>query len=243
MLPRLKSRTLPAVLIPLLTETFDAETLLADADFCAEGKADGVRCLLISDASGVRGVSRQLRALKLTAGIVEAARMMRGDFILDGELVGSQFIAFDVQRLAGADVSALPMRERFAMLASASPFPVVRFAIGTRAKRALLAAVRAEGGEGVVFKRMDAPCVDGRDANMVKFKLWQSASFVVADRDVARGSVGLLRDGADAGRCCFPFAGQWPRVGEVVEVRFARVHESGKLCQPVMLGVRHDLAA
>ena len=49
--------------IPLLTEIDDAEPFLADAEWCAQEKANGVRCLLIRDAKGIRGGSGASRGL------------------------------------------------------------------------------------------------------------------------------------------------------------------------------------
>ena len=226
--------------IQLLSETTDAEPFLADADWCAQEKIDGIRCVIIYDASGVRAVSRQLRPLKLTSGLLRAASAMPADSVIDGELVGGRFVAFDVQMLAGRDVTALPMIERFAMLA-ALPFERVRCAIGKDDKRQLLETVRAESGEGVVFKFLHEPYVDGRTPAAVKFKFWQREVFAVTDVDIGTGTVGLLASGRDAGRCSFPFNSSWPRVGDLVAVRFARIHESGKLCHPVWCGLHRDL--
>ena len=225
--------------IQLLTETTNAESFLADDDFCVQEKLDGSRCLIVSDAHGVRAMSRQLRALKVTAAILRAAAALPVDSVVDGELVGERFIAFDIQRLAGRDLCALPMIERFAML-DAMPFERVRYAVGADAKRALLDAVRAENGEGVVFKKLDAPYRDGRDVNAQKFKLWQRESFVVRSVDIAKGTVGLLDRGRECGRCPFPFNSRWPRVGDLVAVRFARRTRDGKLLHPVWRGAVRD---
>jgi ATP-dependent DNA ligase len=35
----------------------------------------------------------------------------------------------------------------------------------------------------------------------------------------------------------------WPKVGDVVEVRYLLLTKNGKLSQPAFLGVRHDLTA
>lgn len=226
--------------IQLLTETTDAGPFLADGDWCAQEKIDCVRCLLISDANGVRAVSRQSKPLKLTAAILRAASGVSGDFIIDGELVGGRFVAFDVQRLAGRDVAPLPMIERFAMLARL-PFERVRCAIGEDDKRQLLETVRAESGEGVVFKFLHEPYVDGRTPAAVKFKFLQREVFVVADVDIGTGTVALLASGRDCRRCSFPLNAPWPSVGDLVEVRFAKWTRHGKLCHPVWCGLRRGL--
>jgi len=73
----------------------------------------------------------------------------------------------------------------------------------------------------------------------VKFKFLKSASFLVTDLDIAKGTVGL----GCFGRCSFPFAGAWPKVGDIVEVRYLLLTKNGKLSQPAFLGVRSDLTA
>lgn len=228
--------------IQLLSETTDAEPFLADDDWCAQEKIDGVRCLLIFDASSVHAVSRQSKPLKLTSDLQRAASGFSGEFVIDGELVGDAFTAFDAQRLAGLDVTALPMIERFAMLAGL-PFERVRCAIGEDAKRALLASVRAENGEAVAFKFLHEPYVDGRTPAAVKFKFWQREVFAVADVNIGKGTVGLLDHGRECGKCSFPLNAQWPRVGDSVEVRFAKWTRNGKLSQPVWRGLHRDLVA
>ena len=212
--------------VQLLAETTAPDEFIRDPAWAAQEKVDGSRCLIVSDANGVRGVSRQGKALKLTTAILSAAAALPVDCVIDGELIGGRFVAFDVQMIEGRDVTEVPMVERFAMLRQMSPFPVVRCATGANAKRQLLETVRVENGEGVVFKQMTEPYRDGRTPAAVKFKFWQREVFAVADVDIARGSVGLLDQGRDCGRCSFPMNSQWPRVGDLVEVRFARLHKS-----------------
>ena len=104
------------------------------------------------------------------------------------------------------------------------------------AKAELIESVRAEKGEGMVFKLRDAAYLDGRTETGVKFKFWKSASFIVTDLDIAKGTIGT-----DMGRCSFPFAGVWPKVGDIVEIRYLLITKNGKLSQPAFLGVRSDL--
>lgn len=228
------------MLIPLLEETSDAAEFIGDDAFCAQEKIDGVRLLIVRDESGARGFTRNRLEWPLPASVIEMALPV--DSIIDGELIGGDFIAFDVQRIGGRDVSSLPYAERFAMLA-ALPFRVVRHAIGSDAKARLLDAVRAESGEGIVFKRLDAPVRDGRSDDAIKFKFYRSDSFVVADTNIARGTIGLRRFDRDCGRVTFPFNGRMPKPGEVVEVRYDRLTSKGKLARPILIGVRDDIIA
>jgi len=224
--------------VALLSETSNAKAFLADDCFCAQEKLNGERMLVEKAGQSVCAFNRQGSA-KALPDTVEAVALTSGaDFLLDGEWIAGEFVAFDVLSINGADVSALPQSARFAALAEVSPFRLVRQALAED-KAALMASVRAEKGEGLVFRLRDAAYLDGRTEVGVKFKFWKSASVIVTDLDIAKGTVGL----GGFGRCSFPFAGAWPKVGDVVEVRYLLLTKNGKLSQPAFLGVRHDLTA
>lgn len=227
--------------VQLLHETTDPEPFIADPAFAAQQKLNGERRLIVKRGGEVCAYSRNGRARNIAATILDAARGVAGDFIADGELVGETFTAFDVQQLDGADVCALPQWRRFAMLTEL-PFAVVRHAIGSDAKAALLRAVRDENGEGLVFKRLCAPYRDGRSVDCVKFKFWQSENFVITAVD-PRGSIHLQYQGRDCGKCPFDLFGGMPAIGSVAEIRFSAWTARGKLVHPKFLGFRHDQVA
>ena len=224
--------------VALLSETSSATAFLEDDAYCAQEKLNGERMLVQKAGTAVVALNRQGEARPLP-DTVEAVALTSGlDFLLDGEWIAGQFVAFDVLSINGADVTALPQSARFAALAEVSPFRLVRQALAED-KAALMASVRAEKGEGLVFKLRDASYLDGRTEVGVKFKFWKSASFLVTDLDIDKGTVGL----GGFGRCSFPFAGAWPKVGDIVEIRYLLLTKAGKLSQPAFLGVRHDLTA
>jgi bifunctional non-homologous end joining protein LigD len=224
--------------VALLSETSNATAFLADDAWCAQEKLNGERMLVQKSGTAVTAHNRQGEARALP-DTVEAVALTSGtDFVLDGEWIAGEFVAFDVISINGTDVSALPQAARFAALAEVSPFRLVRQAL-SEDKHALLASVREEKGEGLVFKLRDAAYFCGRTEVGVKFKFWKSASFLVKDLDIAKGTVGL----GGFGRCSFPFAGAWPKVGDIVEVRYLLLTKNGKLSQPAFLGVRSDLTA
>ena len=224
--------------VALLSETSDAAAFLADDDFCAQEKLNGERMLVEKVGGEVRAFNRRGELRELPATVEALALTVETDFLLDGEWISGAFIAFDVLAINGVDITALPQSARFAALCAVSPFQTVRTAYGDD-KAALLAAVREEKGEGIVFKRTAAAYLDGRSDAGVKFKFWKSASLIVTDLDIAKGTVGI----GTFGRCAFPFAGIWPKVGEIVEIRYLLITKNGKLSQPAFLGVRHDLTA
>ena len=126
----------------------------------------------------------------------------------------------------------------------------VETAIGTPAKRAMLASLRARKAEGIVFKRADAVYAPGRPASggsQRKFKFTASASCIVAGRNTSRRSVALeLRDGKNTvavGNVTIPPNQAIPEKGDIVEIRFLYAYPGGSLYQPVYLGKRDDVNA
>ena len=224
--------------VALLSETSNATAFLEDDAYCAQEKLNGERMLVRKAGAAVVALNRQGEARTLPDTVAAVALTSGLDFVLDGEWIAGQFVSFDVLSINGADMTALPQSARFAALAEVSPFRLVRQALAED-KVALMASVRAEKGEGLVFKLRDASYLDGRTEVGVKFKFWKSASFLVTDLDIAKGTVGL----GGFGRCSFPFAGAWPKVGDIVEIRYLLLTKAGKLSQPAFLGVRHDLTA
>ena len=224
--------------VALLSETSNAKAFLADDAYCAQEKLNGERMLVEKAGSAVTAHNRQGEARALPDTVAAVALTSGLDFLLDGEWIADEFVAFDITSINGADVTALPQSARFAALAEVSPFRLVRQALAED-KAALLASVREQKGEGLVFKLRDAAYLDGRTEVGVKFKFWKSASFLVTDLDIAKGTVGL----GFFGRCSFPFAGAWPKVGDIVEIRYLLITTNGKLSQPAFLGVRSDLTA
>lgn len=210
-----------------------ADELFQDDAWAAQPKLDGVRCIVTCTAGALSAVTRNGRPLKLSARSI--ALLPLGDYILDGELVGNDFTAFDVLSIGADDVRTLPYSQRLAIL-DGLHVPQIETHYGEAAKRALHAAVQSAGREGIVFKRLAAKWRAGRTEHAVKLKNWLSDTFRVGSFD-GRGIEITTMDGRPAGRC----AGG-ANVGELVEIRFAHWTEAGKLMHPAIIGVRDDLA-
>lgn len=121
-------------------------------------------------------------------------------------------------------------------------------------KRAMLAALKAEGAEGIVFKRRDGRYVPGRPekgGDALKHKFTKTAS-VVVNKHNAKRSVAMEVYGPEAvgalspirwhaiGNVTIPPNAAIPPVGAVIEVRYLYGFRGGSLFQPVYLGVRDD---
>jgi bifunctional non-homologous end joining protein LigD len=230
-------------------EERDAEAYLADDAFCAQEKFDGRRMLVRKSGADISAANRDGLSTGLPDAVANALSSVAGGFVLDGECVGEVFHAFDLLD-DGADLRSHPyvlrlgaLRAKFCRLGDS--VRVAETATGA-AKRGLLAALKAGGKEGVVFKDLRAPWTAGRPATggaAFKCKFWASCSCVVSKRN-ARRSVEVALDGECVGNVTVPPNHRVPAVGQVVEVRYLYVAGSeGSLYQPVYLGVRDDVPA
>jgi len=114
----------------------------------------------------------------------------------------------------------------------------------------MLAQLKAEYAEGIVFKHTDAPYIAGRPASggpQLKHKFCASASFIVGKINAKRSVSPLLFTGdriGPAGNVTIPPNLRVPAVGQVVECRYLyAMQESGAIYQPVYLGAREDITS
>lgn len=216
----------------------DAAELIVDERFCAQEKLDGKRCVIFCERGNLRAESRSEREMKLPAKV--RAQMPVRDFIIDGELVGDDFTAFDIVSIDGESVEVLPYSHRLEMLASLGA-PMIETSYSSEDKAALLARVRKASGEGGVFKRLSAKYKFARAFNdQFKFKFWRSDSFVVTEWD-GFSAVHISRRGINAGKVAVLGYRELPKIGNIIEVKFQERTAAGKLRHPQFIGVRDDL--
>jgi bifunctional non-homologous end joining protein LigD len=184
-----------------------------------ERKLDGIRLLAFKRGSTVELFSRnRLPQNHHYPGIVEAIAILPvKDAILDGEATGvwghstgrPTFHVFDVLRLDGRDVTALPLEERRALLKGLPlKTPLARVAAIEEDKPWERAC--AEGWEGVIAKRRDAPYEHKRSRHWLKMKCEASQELVIGgftDPQGARQGLGALLVGYFEGDD-FVFAGK-----------------------------------
>ena len=239
--------------------------MMGDKGYVAEPKYDGVRCLVRYTGGKATLLNRQGKPLAAGAGADRAAVAadfttlgLRGDWLFDGELVGSTLYLFDmVAGVEGAITPDCPFTVRgdtlrkldeLANLSGTATLRVADQAVGTEAKAALLEQVKADGGEGIMLKSLDAPYVSGRsDRGGVKVKLTRDVDLIVTavgEDGKSNATLAAVRDGklVEVGRCSTIGKGK-VQVGDVVEVRFLYVGANGRLVQPRMMRVRTDKVA
>jgi bifunctional non-homologous end joining protein LigD len=184
----------------------------SDPDWIFERKLDGIRCVAIKAEQRVRLLSRN--HLSLNARFPEIVEALESDpatqFVLDGEVVafdGAQtsfarlqqrgernvavfYYVFDLLDLAGEDTTALPLRERKALLRRALAFHGhVRLTPHRNADgEALFREACRKGWEGLIAKRADSPYVHGRSRDWLKLKCSAEQELVIGGYTPPKGS-------------------------------------------------------
>jgi bifunctional non-homologous end joining protein LigD len=223
-----------------------------DDAWVGQEKFDGENRMITVENDVVGGVNRK----GLTCPVPEhwfAERMSpSGRTVLCGEDMGATLIVFDAVEIDGQCIRERSFEERQRMLeaffvAAGEPewMRIAPVAVGTAAKRALLARMVAEHGEGIVYKRASAAFDAGRTKNAFKHKLQESSTFEVTKVNAQRSVAIVLRD-ADGGtvpmgNVTVPANHEVPAVGALVEVEYMYRYEDGALEQPKYKGVRTDL--
>ena len=224
-------------------------------DYIIQEKLDGKRTLLRKQNGAVEGINRRGLVVSLPKAVEAAALALSASaFILDGELVGEVFHAFDILELEGEDLRPSPYLERYSKLTYTVPegpgvIRLVASAHGTEAKKMLLERVKAARGEGIVIKQITAPYTPGRPASggsQLKYKLTASATCRVAKRNGSKRSVSLELKGPEGwvgvGNVTIPANFELPAAGNLVEVEYLYAYKGGSLYQPVYRGERDDLS-
>jgi bifunctional non-homologous end joining protein LigD len=183
-----------------------------------ERKLDGIRILAFRNGPDVRLLTRNRleRSASYPAVARAIAELPMHDVILDGEATGAwgrlgdaDYHVFDILRLEGRDVTGLPLEERRALL-DTLPLGGAVDRVATLDDARPWERACAEGWEGVIAKRRDAPYEHRRSRHWLKMKCEATQELVVGGfTDPQGGRVGLgallvgYFDGAD-----FVFAGR-----------------------------------
>jgi bifunctional non-homologous end joining protein LigD len=254
---RNSDKRVTGILPQLLNTIYEGQlgVLLSDRLHVLQEKHDGRRLMLRKQDGTIEGINKLGLLSGFPAIIAEECRAVEMDFIIDGEIVGDQYHAFDLLELGGMDLRGYAYQTRYLYLVNLlgsfqhPHISLVESASEPRQKRELFERLKADNREGVVFKCSDAVHMAGRPhtgGSQLKFKFHETASFIV-DKVNRKRSVSLtLLDGekvVSVGNVTIPPNHDIPRVGACVEVRFLYAYLGGCIFQPVYLGVRDDIRA
>ena len=233
----------------------ELDRLLDDKQHCLQEKHDGRRLLVRKQGDEITGINRRGLVVALPGPIRQAVEELPVDVLIDGEAVGDTLHAFDLLEVKGNNLRQQGYLKRYAsLLMLLDPEHRALRPVSTMVmpadKQAMFQTFRQCGGEGVVFKDINAPFSMGRPASggtQLKFKFVESASFLVTGHNAKRSVTLGLYDGdklVPAGNVTIPPNHAVPAAGEVVDVKFLYAfRESGSIYQPVYIGPRSDILA
>lgn len=238
-----KAGRVTGILPQLLNPIDDPEPYLVDPDWVAQEKHTGNRVLVQKVGADVTGINRTGLSIPLPQSVADLVAGLPGDLVLDGELIGEDYHAFDLPGPSTLD-------ERLTKLAGiwGNRPGLVHTAHSEADKRALLADVKERDAEGIVVKRRDAPYVPGRPNSggpWLKLKLTESATVLVLGQNGAKNSVriGVYDDGKlrEIGNVTIPANHEIPKKGTLAEVGYLFANPGGALQEPTYLGPRTDV--
>lgn len=229
----------------------------------AQEKHNGHRRLLKVENGVVRGINKTGMTASLPAELVTMIESLKiPNMLIDGELIGDRYVAFDFLSYKHLDLRDEPLRERIGTLEILASIiarhyeerphlqPLFRADLGVSGEAnviALAKEVQARGGEGIVIKNPHGKYRTDRNDDQIAIKFWNSLSAVVSGHNGGKRSVSLsLKDengGAlNVGNVTIPANFGMPAIGDVAEVRYMHAYEGGSLYMPVYLGPRDDVA-
>ena len=243
---------LPQLLNPI--DEAEVSKLLTNPGYVMQQKFDGRRMLIRKDGDQVHGINKKGLLIGLPQSVFQDICQLPGNFIVDGECIGDHFQAFDLLVLDQVDWRSKHYRERLTGLMNILASAQHRFihfaetAFSNKQKSELMAKLKRENFEGIVFKRLNAVYEPDRPATggpQLKHKFYSTVSCVVSKHNAQR-SVEIRLWGDDgwvvAGNVTIPPNHVVPAVGKVIEVRYLyALRQSNALYQPVYLGPRSDV--
>jgi len=246
-----KAAVFPMLLIPI--DEDEVEQYLEDDNWIMQEKIDGERRMIETAYGMSRGLNRKGQEVALPATIEQAINkisLKKLGMIFDGEQIGDDYHVFDL--LGESTSNALAFKKRHEVLLelinkyNTSPhIHLVKAAQGFAAKSKLYEKLKADNKEGVVFKHQAGLYTPGRTQDAVKYKFYETASFVVSALNAQR-SVQIAVMAGDAclpvGNVTIPVNHAIPKIGAVVEVRYLYAYAEGSVYQPVYLGERSDIS-
>lgn len=226
-----------------------AMTLCFDKEWVAQQKHNGERRPILVNNREVEGINRYGQYTGLVSeiknGIDNSVQML-----VDGEDLKTHVAAFDLMTYDGEDMRQWGFMDRYKKLrAIACHSPALRVsevAVTTDEKLALIARIKQDDGEGVVFKRAHSRYIDGKPSkggDQLKFKLYDEASVLVTKLNIQR-SVGISvfdeKNLVPLGNVTIPPNAEVPELGDVIEVKYLYAYRQGSLYQPVFCRPRND---
>ena len=240
---------------PISITEEQAQALINNTDWYMQLKAMGENRPIQIRAEGVRGINK--RGLFVDVPETWGPEFKRlGDCDLDGEQIGTTIHIFDATRINGVDIKSLTYMEREAKLAELfqeherylPSMQLLRPAKSREGKQSLLDEIKRSGLEGVVFKNAFSFYQEGKNKNSLKFKLVETSTCIVIQKNKQRSvEVGLLDSAGNVvsvGNVTIPESREIPPNDALIEVEYLYYNPGGSFQELTYheLGVRTDIA-
>lgn len=250
------------------TLPLDQFPIVSTPAWAMERKWDGWRQLVTTGPDGPAGFSREGNRRPLPAALQAMFSTLTTDALFDGELVQGRFYLFDMPWYADAEPQVTwetPWARRQIAIRKvldrwspdANLLIHVRHVVSSEDKLTLLEEIQTEGGEGVVFKRLDSRYMVGESDLWRRHKFVQDVDVVVVGAGhegkdnyvlaMADETGDLILPGGIRGREVGRVSGKTGdakhglvEIGKVVSVKIVGVGSSGRLVEPTMPRVRDD---
>ena len=241
-------------LLNSLRKPSDLEVVITDSAYIAQEKHDGERRPILIKSKDIKGLNKEGLVVSLPMNVADTLAELGQNMLIDGEIIGERYVAFDLLEIGGEDLRSKPYNERLARLSGLlapkqGTVELVNTARTTAAKRHLFEALKDHRAEGVVFKRADAHYAPGRPASggsQMKWKFTENCTVRVASCSTKKRSVAIECLGNDGvsvipmGNVTIPSNADVPAVGTIVNVGYLYLYDGGSLFQPTYQGVRTD---
>lgn len=245
--------------LPMLATTTDdatVQSMLADPNFVTQSKYDGERMLVSVRRAGITATNRKGEARPLPGGAhAEITKLLAlPDFgddretVLDGEIMGDSYVAYDVVTLRDTDVRRSPFVERYCALEellTGHEHLLAPTSWTEEEKRKMLAQAESLDWEGLMFRQIFSAYSSGRTSNLIKHKLWATVTCRVLTANAQRSIQVALRNEADVevfvGNVTVPSNQDIPEPDSLVNIRYLYCLDGGSLYQPTLLHVRDDI--
>jgi bifunctional non-homologous end joining protein LigD len=231
----------------------ELEPYLANDLFCLEQKYDGKRVELIKVGSNLTATNSSGQVTSILPELREAVLAVNADFELDieADVVGGGAVMLDILGLDGTELDRRRGDERRAILetfAKGSKFDeatmrLARRAVGSAAKRKLIADLRAENAEGGILKNRLATYLPQDREYWKKCKFVVQGTFIVNKVNTKRSVELAVLDGLRrvvVGNCTVPPGISIPQKDSLVECWYLYARRGGSLIQPTNLRDRSD---
>ena len=212
-------------------------------------KVDGHR-MLINCGDTVQAFNRQGDPRECPEEITSFFSALRG-WTFDGELLDDKYYIFDILEIPTGNCQNWPLLKRYELLEkleSKLKNPVYLLPLFIENKQEQFDKLLEDKAEGVIFKLLDAPYVNKKSSNFLKYKFINEVDCVILEagfNDKENFVLGLW-DGSgfvDVGKCSSLTAdGPSAKVGDVVTVQVLYSTKGGRLYQAVAPRLRHDKA-